>query len=418
LAREEKETRMANNARTQESPGGAAIIDRRRFLKQSAFATAVVSVPFLAGRSAAFGKEKAKVADAALDLALKGLVAMEGGPPGVIAVVQRGQHRKVHTFGVANVRTGRPMRIHDRMRIASTSKAFSGAVALSLVSEGKLSLHDTIGERLPELPKAWSKVTLRQLLNHTSGLPDYFGDPVLQKAFLASLTKAPPPEELLTYVYDHDPPLLFDPGSKYMYSNSDNIVVGLMVEAATGTSYEDQLREQVYGPLGLSKTSLPRGSNLRKPFIHGYDNDPSQDPPEDVSELSAAGWTWASGGMLSTPADLNDFIRAYVGGKLFEERTRAKQRRIVEGGSSEPPGPGKNSAGLAIFRYETRCGTVWGHTGNFFGYTQFMAASPNGRRSVTVSINAQHTPTQGRPAVFRALRRAEELAVCAALAGS
>lgn len=87
----------------------------------------------------------------------------------------------------------------------------------------------------------------------------------------------------------------------------------------------------------------------------------------------------------------------------------------MEGGGSEPPGPGENSAGLGIFRYETKCGTVWGHTGNFFGYTQFMAASPNGRRSVTVSINAQNTPTQGRPAVFRALRRAEELAVCAAL---
>jgi D-alanyl-D-alanine carboxypeptidase len=75
-----------------------------------------------------------------------------------------------------------------------------------------------------------------------------------------------------------------------------------------------------------------------------------------------------------------------------------------------------NSAGLAIFRYETRCGTVWGHTGNFPGYTQFAAASADGRRSVTVSINAQHTPTDGSLVVFEALRRAEELAVCAALA--
>jgi D-alanyl-D-alanine carboxypeptidase len=116
---------------------------------------------------------------------------MEGGPPGVIAVIQRGQHREVHTFGVANVRTGRPMRIHDRMRIASAAKAFSGAVALSLVSEGKLSLHDTIGERLPESPEAWSEVTLRQLLNHTSGIPDFSLDPDFQEALLASLKTAP-----------------------------------------------------------------------------------------------------------------------------------------------------------------------------------------------------------------------------------
>jgi D-alanyl-D-alanine carboxypeptidase len=405
---------MANNASTQGPSGGAAIIDRRRFLKQTAMATAVASVPYLAGRSAAFGKEQAKGADAALDRALKDLVAMEGGPPGVIAVVQRGQHRKVHTFGVRNIKSGLPMRIHDRMRIASAAKAFSGAVALSLVSKGKLSLQDTIGERLRELlPEAWWEVTLRQLLNHTSGIPDFAGDEGVADAFVASPKKAPPPEELLSLMEEVD--LLFDPGSEYHYSNSDNIVVALMVEAATGTSYEEQLRERVYKPLGLRKTTLPRGTNLRKPFIHGYS---SQDPPEDLSEDFAAGWAWASGGIVSTPADLNDFIRGYVGGKLFDERTQAKQRRVIEGASSDPPGPGKNSAGLAIFRYETRCGTVWGHTGNTAGYTQFAAASAEGRRSVTVSINAQHTPTIGSPVVFKALRRAEGLAVCAALAGS
>ena len=151
----------------------------------------MASVPYLAGRSAAFGKEMAKGADAALDRALKELVAMEGGPPGVIAVIQRGKHREVHTFGVRNIKSGLPIRVDDHMRIANTSKAFSGVVALSLVSEGRLSLNGTIGKRLRELPKAWWEVTLRQLLNHTSGIPDYFGDPDFQEAFLASLTKAP-----------------------------------------------------------------------------------------------------------------------------------------------------------------------------------------------------------------------------------
>ncbi len=91
--------------------------------------------------------------DAALDRALKDLVAMEGGPPGVIAVVQRGERREVHPFGVGNLRTDRPMRANDRMRIASAAKAFSGAVALSLVSKGTLSPDDTIGERLLGLPE-------------------------------------------------------------------------------------------------------------------------------------------------------------------------------------------------------------------------------------------------------------------------
>ena len=91
---------------------------------------------------------------------------------------------------------------------------------------------------------------------------------------------------------------------------------------------------------------------------------------------------------------------------------------MFEGGGSDPPGPGKNSAGLGVFRYETRCGTVWGHTGNTLGYTQFMAASSDGSRSATVSVNSQLTPPDvGDPEAFKALRRAEELAVCAALAG-
>src|SRR5215211_4426608 len=355
--------RMATDERTRRPLESATILSRRRFLKQTAMATAVVSVPYLAGKkTVASGKEGpasgqgSKGADAALDRALKELVAMEDGPPGVIAVVQRGQHRKVHTFGVRNIKGGLPIRVDDRMRIASVAKAFSGAVALSLVSEGKLSLQDTIGKHLRELPEAWWEVTLRQLLNHTSGIPDLLSDPGVQDALQASPTKAPPPEELLSLMEEVD--LLFDPGSEYHYSNTDNIVVALMVEAATGKSYEDQLREQVYRPLGLKKTSLPRGTNLRKPFIHGYDT--SKQPPEDVSKDLAAGWAWASGGIVSTPADLNAFIRGYVGGKLFDERTQAKQRRVIEGGSSEPPGPGMNSAGLAIFRYETRCGTVWG----------------------------------------------------------
>ena len=387
---------------------------RRSVLLLAALATAVLLASGVA--LAVTPNGQAQGPGAALDGALRSLVARHGGPPGVIAIVQRGQHREVHTFGVRNIKSGQPMRPGDRTRIASAAKAFSGAVALSLVSKDRLSLNDTIGERLPDLPGAWSEVTLRQLLNHTSGIPDFSLDEGYQEALFASFKKAPPPEELLTYVYGED--LLFEPGSKYHYSNSDNIAVALMVESATGRSYEGQLREQVYEPLGLKKTTLPKGPNLEAPYIHGYDNDPKDQPPEDYSEILAAGWSWASGGIVSTPADMNDFIRGYVGGELFDRRTRAQQRLVLEGGSSEPPGPGYNSAGLAVFRYQTKCGTMWGHTGNTPGYTQFMAASPDGSRSVVVSINGQLTPIprEGAPGAFEALRRAEERAVCAALA--
>jgi D-alanyl-D-alanine carboxypeptidase len=108
-------------------------------------------------------------------------------------------------------------------------------------------------------------------------------------------------------------PLNFESSTSYEYSNSDNIVVGLMVEEATGEPYEQQLNEQVYKPLGLKKSSLLRGANLEPPFIHGHDNYPSQDPPEDLSEVLASGWVWASVGMVTTPSELNDFARGFVG---------------------------------------------------------------------------------------------------------
>jgi len=134
-----------------------------------------------------------------------------------------------------------------------------------------LSLNDTIGELLPKQPKKWHEITLRQLLNHSSGLPEYALNPRF------GIGKAPPPEKLISYIKDKD--LRFDPGSRYEYSNSDNIVVALMVESATSRTYNGQLQEQVYGPLDLKKTNLPRGANLNEPYVHGYDNDPSEHPP-------------------------------------------------------------------------------------------------------------------------------------------
>src|SRR5262245_6533269 len=151
---------------------------------------------------------------------------------------------------------------------------------------------------------------------------------------------------------------------------------------------------------------------MPRPFVRGYDI--RDNPPSDVSEAFAAGWTWASGGVVSTPADATRFVRGYVSGELFDRKTRAAQFRFRRGASSEPPGPGENSAGLGLFRYETACGTVYGHTGNTAGYTQFISATADGTRSAVVSINAQITPDRDEKR-FAELRHIYALAVCAAL---
>ena len=168
-----------------------------------------------------------------------------------------------------------------------------------MVADGQLALTDTIGDRLPDLPEAWHDITLAQLLQHTSGIPDFSQEDSFREAVAADPLTAPPPAQLLSYV--EDLPLNFEPGTKYRYSNSDNIAVGLMVESATGKSYEDVLIEKVYGPLGLTATSLPEGADLPTPYIHGYVVGPDS-PPEDVSVGEfAAGWAWASGGIVVDP---------------------------------------------------------------------------------------------------------------------
>jgi D-alanyl-D-alanine carboxypeptidase len=375
-------------------------------------ATALATIALAATFAPTVGAAPAGPADRALDRALQKVVQAPGGPPGVISLVHRGGRTVVHRVGVADTKSKRRWRPFDHMRLASTSKAFSGAVALSLARRGPLELNDTIGERLPSLPAAWAAVTLGQALHHTSGLPDYTKNQAFLADFGGDLLRRFTPPELIAYVASE--PLLFPPDSAYNYSNTDNVVVALMAEAATGQSYERLLRTRVFAPLGLPGTSLPTGPRLPRPFAHGYFFDPQQ-PAEDVSEAASMSGVWASGGLQSTPTELGRFIRGYVSARLFGRALQRQQRRWVDG-HSEPIGPGTNSAGLALFRYRLGCGTVYGHTGNFPGYTQFAAASSDGRRSATVSANTQLNQEMFSQPAFRALRRAFERAACAALA--
>ncbi|MEU3462844.1 serine hydrolase domain-containing protein [Streptomyces sp. NPDC006733] len=339
------------------------------------------------------------------------LVDTPGGPPGVIAVLGRGDRTEVYRAGAGDLGTGRPPRTTDHMRLASVSKAYSGAVALRLVDQGRLRLDTTIGERLPALPAAWCDVTLRQLLQHTSGLPDFSGSAAFRQILGTDPHHVFDSRKLLDFVAGK--PLLFPAGARYQYSNSDNIAVALMAEAATGRRYEDLLQQLVYQPLHLRQTSLPQGFRLPRPSLHGYAVDPPA-PPEDVTELLGSSGVWASGAVVATPDDLTAFIRGYAGGGLLSPHTRKQQLTFVPGGASEPAGPGDNAAGLAVFRYTTRCGVLYGHTGNTAGYTQLAAATLDGRRTLTFSVTTQVSKST-EPALLARLRAVQEDFACALL---
>ena len=351
--------------------------------------------------------------DRKLDRALNKIVNANQGAPGVSVLMRTGGERTFIARGTSNTESGRRPTVDDHMRIASVAKAFNGAVAFALVDRGLLSLDDTIGEWLPGVLPFGDAVTVGQMLHHTGGLPEY----IKSKGF-ANRVNADPlayisPLELPEFVRDE--PLDFFPGTEYRYSDTDNIVVGLIAERATGLPYDRLLRRYVYRPLGLEETSLPRNVRMPRPYLHGYDPVPNQEP-EDASKVISPSGAWASGGMVSTPNEVGRFFRAYVSARLFSPGTRRLQRDFVSG-SSSPPGPGSNDAGLALFRYRSDCGTMFGHTGSFPGYRMFAASNGNGRRSVVFSVNAQIVPGSGSQEVSELITRAQRLAVCKVLGG-
>ncbi|MEI2729523.1 MAG: serine hydrolase domain-containing protein [Candidatus Nanopelagicales bacterium] len=343
-------------------------------------------------------------------------LSANGGPPGVMTIVQQGSQVYELAEGKADITSGQAMSGGATTRIASVSKPFSGAILLTLASQGKLALSSTLAQALPSAPPAWGKATLAQVLQHTSGLPDYIKSPKFLKEFIANPKMERTPQQLIGYVANK--PLDFKPGSQYGYSDTDNIVAGLVAEHVLAKPYSEILKDLVTAPMQLSNTSLPSTTALPSGFIHGYDVNPpaipegTPAPPEDVSELINPGLAWASGGMISTANDLNTFIRGFVSGKLFNPQVLTDPAGFVPGAGG-PPGPGTNSSGLSIYRYETACGTVFGHTGNMPGYTAFVGSTADGSNSVVVVVNSQITP-KGNDAVFNRLLAVENQAICSA----
>ena len=344
----------------------------------------------------------------ALDRALDEVMDERGSPPGLSVLMQRGGKVDFRRRGVADVKADAPMRSRQHYRIASMAKAFNGAVALGLASDGKLKLNDTIGEWIPGLlPKA-EKVTISQALQHTAGLPDYIRD----DDFIAVLTKDPAqfltPRELLAFVENKD--LEFKPGSEYGYSDTDNVAVGLIAEKASGKSYEQLLKEYVYRPAGLRRTSLPRTVKMPKPYVHGYDL-PKGEKPDDVSELINPALAWASGGIVSTARDVNKFFRAYVGGDLFSRKVAKSQNDFVTGSSLPPGREGtRRPSGSSATRPAAGRSTGTRAPTPATGCSRPRPA--NGKRSIVFTVNSQIVPGQGSQEVSDLIRHAQEDAVC------
>ena len=335
--------------------------------------------------------------------------AVAAGIPGIAVEIVGPEGSEFLTAGVASLEAERPLTPEDRFRIASVTKAFTAAVVMELVEEGTLSLDDSVENWAPGLLVEGDSITVRYLLAHTSGLPDYTKDEEFIEAFVAG--EDLPPQRLVSFVSSKS--LAFEPGTTYEYSDTDNIVLGMIVEAATGHSYEQELRSRVFEPLGLRSTVLPDGPAMPDPHAEGYQYPPESDGAGELDDVTTAidpAAAWASGALVSTPSDLSRFFGGLLGGELVGEDTLEQMKEALAGEGS-PSGPGTKRAGLGFFSYELPCGEVWGHTGQFPGYQVFGAASPDGRGGLAMMANATEISEEAN----EALVHAQELAGCRAL---
>jgi D-alanyl-D-alanine carboxypeptidase len=324
---------------------------------------------------------------------LEQLVA--AGAPGAVAMVNdgsrsgRGPRVWTGASGVADLRSGRPMRPDDGFRAGSMTKTFVATVVLQLVDEGRLSLSDTVERWLPGILPYGDKITVRELLNHTSGIPEEAFIPKLQ-LYQGVRFRSWTPRELVALIADQPP--VFPAGSRWAYTNTNYLLAGLIIEAVTRHSLGGELARRIFRPLQLRRTYFPVNFPfLAEPHASGYslaldDNlNPIEGPLLDFTVYNPSS-LWAEGNIVSTEQDLARFFRALLGGRLLSRTLLADMKRPV---AVSAPGFGY---GLGLYVVDTPCGTVFGHAGGVPGFTNWLFNSADGSRQVGVMINAEAPP--------------------------
>jgi D-alanyl-D-alanine carboxypeptidase len=296
---------------------------------------------------------------------------------GAIALVESPQETWRGASGLAS--SDRPAAPGDRFGIASTTKTFVATIVLQLVGEGRLSLDDSVERWLPGLVREGKRITIRQLLNHTSGI---------------GMSYALGPLACPSRCFDSQQPLLSEPGTQHHYSNANFVILGLIVERLTGQSLDVTVRDRIFGPLGLRDSSFGSASPARA----AGDLPPWLGADADVPTGAVSG----AGGIVSTPADVSTFFRALLGGELLDEDQLSEMLRTVDT-SGEPlaaqGAENSSGAGLGIFRLDLDCGSTWGHGGDMPGYSNQVVASRDGSKVVVVAQNTTGWPSANATAL-------------------
>ena len=382
----EKISSVRSQAIEASATGGAV---GTRFSRRRSVVCRVLAVPLVAAialgaaggaASAAPSKGEAE----SLKSRAQGLV--DAGYPAALAAVtdSKGESAGV-AVGKGSLETGQAPPLDGEVRIGSNTKTFVAVVVMQMVQEGKVGLDEPIETYLPGLIKGEgidaSRITVRQLLQHTSGLPEhtdyYFSS---NAAALENIQHYIPARDLLDVALSK--PAAFEPGTQWSYSNTNYIVLGMLIERVSQRPVGEQIDQRIIKRLGLSHTYFPgngekkiRGSHPQGYHING------EGKLEDVTEMDAS-LPWAAGAMVSTPSELNTFFQAVFDGRLLTQTSIDEMKKGVDTGS------GGMVYGLGLFGTPLSCGgTSWGHGGGIFGYETHNAVGPDGT-AVTVAVTA------------------------------
>ena len=317
---------------------------------------------------------------------------VHAGAPGAAARIDDESSARWAATGVADLRTGRPMQPDLHFRVGSATKSFVAALVLNLVSEGTVSLSDTVDRWLPEILSYGDRITIRRLLNHTAGVPQYT-DIVWRELYASPQARFRmwSPRELVALVADRPPD--FPPGTAWSYSNTGYILLGLIVEAATGSGLDRELDRRIFGPFEMRHTSFPVAvREIPSPASRGYSPPLGPElgvvegPLEDFTDQDPS-YTWTAGAAVSNLEDLTRFFRILLSGGFLPSRLMAELLTTIEVPPASIPLPLLDRYGLGVAELHMPSGPLVGHAGGIPGFLSMTLSTTDGRRQLAVMVN-------------------------------
>jgi D-alanyl-D-alanine carboxypeptidase len=296
-------------------------------------------------------------------------------PGAIVGVWQRGRAPYVHTFGVSSTAPRKPMSTAMFMRIGSETKTFTITALLQLVDRRKVGLSQPIARYISGVPDG-NVITISELAEMRSGLYNYSDDSAMARAFLHDPYRQWKPQELLRYSFSH--PLLFRPGTQYRYSNTNTILLGLVIEKQSGQSLAGYIGRHVLAPDHLAHSSFPRGAEFPFPHARGHTYPNPAGRTANPTRWNPS-WGWAAGAMISTLSDLHAWARDVATGRLLTPATQRRREHFI-------PIPGLAGAGYGLGLFDVN-GWI-GHNGSLPGYQSLAIYLPSQRATVVVLVNS------------------------------